>query len=239
MSFTHNCGHVSPSFDFCSTCDLREQSICGEMNDEEIKAISKTMAHRPVKEGQAILREGEANDHLYVIVSGTYRLVRMLPDGRRQITGFLFKGDYVGMQRTEEAEHSAEALEPGLVCTFSHDYLDEVSRHHPGIKDRLLARGQSVIIKAQDHIVLLGKKTAEEKVISFLHMVAERAGEEEDGVLRIYLPMARLDIADYLGLRLETLSRTLAGLRKSGVIKHLSGRFVDIDPVRLACSDQG
>jgi CRP/FNR family transcriptional regulator len=195
------------------------------MNDAEMQSISKTMAHRPVKEGQAILTAGEENDHLYIVVSGTFRLVRILPDGRRQITGFVFPGDFIGLSSSGESPHTAEALEPALVCSFSHNYLDEASARHPGIKDRLLARGDTELNKAQEHIVLLGKQSAEEKVMSFFAMLMSKSKEDSD---KIFLPMPRQDIADYLGLRLETLSRTLAALKKSGHLQEVSGRFVSL-----------
>lgn len=221
------CGKQIGASNFCSICDIRPQSVCAEMTDEEIRVISKTMAHHPVREGQSILTEGEENRHLHVVISGTFRLVRMLPDGRRQITGFVFPGDFIGMG-SGPSPHSAEALEPGLVCSFAHNFLDEMSVRHPGIKDRLIRRGQTELTKAQDHIVLLGKKTAEERVLSFLDIVRRNRRGADRLSERIYLAMPRQDIADYLGLRLETLSRTLGVLKKDGRLKTVSGRFVEI-----------
>ncbi|MEM9422162.1 MAG: cyclic nucleotide-binding domain-containing protein, partial [Pseudomonadota bacterium] len=205
------CGRLSPTSDFCAVCDIRESSICAELTDEEMKAVSVTMAHIAVKEDQAIIEEGETSEFLCVVVSGSFRMVRILADGRRQITGFVFAGDYLGMNKSTPNDYTAEALEPSLVCRFAHGYLDEMSVRHPGIKDRLIARGQTDLHKAQDHIVLLGKASAEERVMSFLKMVAPKT-EERPGADRFYLPMSRQDIADYLGLRMETLSRTLSKL---------------------------
>ncbi len=204
-------------------CNVRDQSICGELDNQEIAEISKTMAHRPVKEGKAIIAEGEPNDSLYVIVDGSFRLVRHLEDGRRQVVGFLFSGDFLGLHPSKASFHTAEALEPSMVCRFPHEYLDEASRKFPGIKDRLLMRGRNEMEKAEEHIVLLGKKTAEERVMSFLDVLRERS----DGVDEtVFLSMSRQDIADHLGLRLETLSRTLAGLKKRGELVEVSGRRV-------------
>ncbi|MEM9263275.1 MAG: cyclic nucleotide-binding domain-containing protein [Pseudomonadota bacterium] len=202
------------------------------------------MSRKTVSKGRAILAEGEPNDALYVVVTGSFRLTKYLEDGRRQVTGFLFKSDFVGVRPTEENPYTVEALEDSLVCVFPHKYLEEVAKTSPGVKDRLIARAQNEYHKAQDHIVLLGRKNAEERVLSFLKMVHEAtvspalsnrqsAGDSDarngtiekadsDDLYRVHLSMPRQDIADYLGLRLETLSRTLAALKKKGVIGSLS-----------------
>lgn len=172
------------------------------------------------------MEEGEANDSLYVIVQGSFRLSKYLEDGRRQITGFLFPGDFIGVRATEQSAYTAEALEDSRVCHFPHKFLDSIAADCPGVKDRLIARGQTEYHKAQDHIVLLGKKTAEERVESFLLMIAKANGGEHKNAAETPLPMPRQDIADYLGLRLETLSRTLASLKKKGAIREISRHSV-------------
>jgi len=212
----------------CALCAVREKSICADLGAREFVQVEKTMARRNIAKGRALMSEGEPNDHLYVVVEGSFRLSKHLEDGRRQITGFLFPGDFVGVRATPESAYSVEALEDSLVCNFPHNYLDSIAGDNPGVKDRLIARGQTEFHKAQDHIVLLGKKTAEERVESFLKMVADAIGRYEDDAQETALPMPRQDIADYLGLRLETLSRTLAILKKKGAIKELSRHSVVI-----------
>ncbi len=211
----------------CDICAVREHSICADLGPRELAQVEKTMARRTVAKGRALMEEGEANDSLYVLVQGSFRLSKHLEDGRRQITGFLFPGDFVGVRATEASAYTAEALEDSRVCHFPHKFLDAIAADCPGVKDRLIARGQTEYHKAQDHIVLLGKKTAEERVESFLRMVAKSIGKNASGdVSETPLPMPRQDIADYLGLRLETLSRTLAGLKKKGAIRELSRHSV-------------
>ena len=211
----------------CDLCDVRERSICAELSVRELIQVEKTMARRTVEKGRALMEEGEPNDSLYVLVQGSFRLSKHLEDGRRQITGFLFPGDFVGVRSTAASAYTAEALEDSRVCHFPHRFLEAIAADSPGVKDRLIARGQTEYHKAQDHIVLLGKKTAEERVESFLRMVAKSIGvNDEEGYASTPLPMPRQDIADYLGLRLETLSRTLAGLKKKGAIRALSRHSV-------------
>ncbi|MEM1380481.1 MAG: Crp/Fnr family transcriptional regulator [Pseudomonadota bacterium] len=221
------CGRPLGNTNFCALCDLRNQSVCAELSDEEMKSVSSTMAHLAVKEGQTIIEESEVSEFLCVVVSGSFRLVRNLEDGRRQITGFIFSGDYLGMSGTVANAYTAEAIEPSLICRFSHAFLDEMSLRHPGIKDRLIAKGHTELHKAQDHIVLLGKASAEDRVMSFLEIVHPYTADHP-GSSRFYLPMSRQDIADYLGLRMETLSRTLTKLKKAGRVASLEGRLVEL-----------
>lgn len=211
----------------CDLCAVRERSICADLGPRELAQIEKTMARRTVSKGRALMEEGSANDSLFIVVQGGFRLTKHLEDGRRQVTGFLFPGDFMGVRATAASAYTAEALEDSHVCHFPHKYLDAIAADCPGVKDRLIARGQTEYHKAQDHIVLLGKKTAEERVESFLHMMARSIGREAEGdATETPLPMSRQDIADYLGLRLETLSRTLAALKRKGAIRDLARHHV-------------
>ena len=214
----------------CDLCEVRERSICADLGPREFAHVEKTMARRLVVKNKTLMVEGEPNESLYIVVDGSFRLSKMLEDGRRQVTGFLFKGDFVGVRSTEASAYTAEALEDSSVCFFPHRYLDEIAIDAPGVKDRLIARGQTEYHKAQDHIVLLGKKTAEERVIAFIELIAKSIGASDGpSRRRVPLPMPRQDIADYLGLRLETLSRTLAALKQDGRILELARHFVVIE----------
>lgn len=213
----------------CALCDVRENSVCADLPPRDFAQVERLMARRLVPRGKAIMTEGEPNDTLYIVISGSFRLSKTLEDGRRQVTGFLFRGDFAGVRSTESNAYSAEAIEDSAVCYFPHRFLDDAALSSPGIKDRLIARGQTEYHKAQDHIVLLGKKTAEERVLSFLDLVARTIGDDlGEGRRLAPLPMSRQDIADYLGLRLETLSRTLAALKKDRRIEDLTLRSVVI-----------
>jgi CRP/FNR family transcriptional regulator, anaerobic regulatory protein len=213
----------------CDLCSVRERSICADLGPRELAQIEKTMARRTVAKGRALMEEGSPNDSLYIVLQGSFRLSKHLEDGRRQVTGFLFPGDFMGVRATTASAYTAEALEDSHVCHFPHKFLDAIAVDCPGVKDRLIARGQTEYHKAQDHIVLLGKKTAEERVESFLHLVAKSIGRDiDDDATETPLPMPRQDIADYLGLRLETLSRTLAVLKKKGSIRDLARHRVTI-----------
>lgn len=214
----------------CDLCEVRGSSICADLGPREFAHVERTMARRNIAKNKTLMVEGEPNDALYIVVDGSFRLSKVLEDGRRQVTGFLFRGDFAGVRATDASAYTAEALEDASVCIFPHRYLDEIAIDAPGVKDRLIARGQTEYHKAQDHIVLLGKKTAEERVVSFIEMISRTMGVDQGGDRRLVpLPMPRQDIADYLGLRLETLSRTLAALKAEGRILELSRHSVVIE----------
>ncbi len=204
----------------CDLCSVREKSICADLLPREFALVEKIIARRAAPKNRALMSEGEPNDALFVVVQGSFRLTKHLEDGRRQVTGFLFPGDFAGLRPTPANAYAAEALEDSLVCTFPHSFLDTIAADSPGVKDRLIARGQTEYHKAQDHILLLGRKTAQERVAAFIEMLDKAIGEDGGEDTRfVPLPMSRQDIADYLGLRLETLSRIMGALKKQGVIR--------------------
>jgi CRP/FNR family transcriptional regulator len=216
---------------FCAVCDVRERSVCADLEPRELAQVEKIMAHRSVPKGRAVMAEGEPNDSLFIVTGGSFCLSKHLEDGRRQVTGFLFRGDFFGVRASEANAYTAEALEDSLVCRFPHSYLDEIAIAAPGIKDRLIARAQTEYHKAQDHIVLLGMKSAEERVLSFLRLIAAAVGtQRDDGAVEVPLVMPRQDIADYLGLRHETLSRTLTALKEKSVLREVTRHGVVLAP---------
>ncbi|QCI80224.1 cyclic nucleotide-binding domain-containing protein [Hankyongella ginsenosidimutans] len=132
------------------------------------------LTHVVLAREQSLIVEGEPNDSLYIITEGCLRLTKLLADGRRQITGFLFPGDFVGLMPTKHLPFSAEALSASRACRFSHSGLAQLSEEHPGIKDRLIQSADTELVKAQDHMMLLGQKTAMERVASFFTMLSRR-----------------------------------------------------------------
>jgi CRP/FNR family transcriptional regulator len=144
------------------------------------------------------------------------KLSKLLPDGRRQITGFLLPGDYLGLAFAERYICSAEAVTPVRLCRFPRSAFLALLDQFPALEKALLGRAATELAAAQKQMLLLGRKTARERVASFLLQLAEREGAD-DG-MAMDLPMTRTDIADYLGLTIETVSRTLTNLRKTGLI---------------------
>jgi CRP/FNR family transcriptional regulator, nitrogen fixation regulation protein len=169
--------------------------------------------------GEALFAEGEAADHFYKIVSGTVRTYKLLSDGRRQIDSFQLAGDIFGIEAGPEHRFSAEAVGDATVVAFRRGSLERLTREHPTFGDQVMSSMLHNLERAQDHMLLLGRKTAREKIASFLLDLAERLRERD----HVELPMQRTDIADHLGLTIETVSRTLTEFARQGLIRLTAG----------------
>jgi CRP/FNR family nitrogen fixation transcriptional regulator len=170
---------------------------------------------RMLSRGEEVFAEGDTADYFYKVVSGTIRTYKLLSDGRRQIDAFHLPGDMFGIETGAEHRFSAEAVDVATVIAFRRSRLDALSHENPGFGDEVMSSTIRSLERAQDHLLLLGRKTAQEKIATFLLDLSERLDEDE----RFELPMQRSDIADHLGLTIETVSRTLTQLTRDGLIK--------------------
>jgi CRP/FNR family transcriptional regulator, nitrogen fixation regulation protein len=168
-----------------------------------------------------IIREDDPADQVYEVVSGTVCACRILREGRRQIAGFYFAGDIFGLESTNKQTVAAEAITNAKVRIFKKQALTALASSNLDAADRLLALTARELARKQDHLFLLLSTSAEERIVSFLVEMVQRASPREDDV--IDLPMARSDIADYLGLTIETVSRVLWDFERRGAIE-ISGR---------------
>lgn len=169
-----------------------------------------------------VFGEGEPAEYLYRVVSGAVRTTRLLSDGRRQIGAFLLPGDFFGLEAGDDHRFSAEAIADSVVLVVRRGAVDQlVARSCEAARElwKLTARD---LQQAQDHLLLLGRKTAQERLVSFLLDMARRGCDRN----AVDLPMPRQDIADYLGLTIETVSRTLTQLENSAAIALPSARRI-------------
>jgi len=164
--------------------------------------------------GQELYAEGDDAEAFYRVVSGTVRICKVLSDGRRQIEAFHFAGDIFGLERGAEHRFTAEAVDSLVVMAFRAGSLETLLRDNPEFGSQLMTSVLASLDRARDHMVLLGRKSAREKIATFLLDVAGRltGGDSFD------LPMQRADIADHLGLTIETVSRTLTQMAREGSI---------------------
>ncbi len=202
----------------CAACDVRELSICSALRGAEIDRIAALVSRSPVAAGQTLFQEGDEANAVYNIIGGAVRLFKLLPDGRRQITGFLFSSDFIGLALKDRYAYSAEAITSTVVCRFPRLKLESLFEEMPRLENRLLRQASNELIAAQDQMLLLGRKTAVERLASFLMALAHRQNHEKKGEI-VDLPMTRTDIADYLGLTIETVSRGFTRLRNDGLIE--------------------
>ena len=184
--------------------------------------------------GAAVFWEGDAASHLFQIVEGVLRVYKIIGDGRRVITGFLNPGDLVGLSLRDRYLYTAEAVTRVRLRRLPRIRFDEEVNASPNLRPEVFARLCDEMAAAQDQMVLLARKSAEERVASFLLVLARRFATEQSCKPVVELPMTRLDMADYLGLTIETVSRIMTRLAARGVISPLGRHAITVmQPAKL------
>ncbi len=165
---------------------------------------------------------------MFEVTSGTIRVFKLLPDGRRQIIGFLETGDFLGLAFNENYLYTAEAVTPASVRRISRRRMEALIDENQEVRRRLMTITANELLTAQDQMVLLGRKTAKEKLCTFLVGLSRKAARRGLNATRVSMPMGRADIADYLGLTIETVSRTITCLKTAGLIRLLENHKVEL-----------
>jgi CRP/FNR family transcriptional regulator len=179
--------------------------------------------------GENLVLEGDAANYVFNITEGVVMLTRLLTDGRRQVLGFLFKGDFLGLAQGSDYGCTVQALTTVRVCRFPNSSFRRFLLKTPELEQELLSRASDELRAAQTHITLLGRKTATERVASFLLYIADREAALGGSPDIAFLPMTRADIADYLGITTETVSRVISAMKRQGVIQLLPHGAVRIN----------
>lgn len=190
-----------------------------------------------VERDEEIVAQDEAATYCYLVVSGCVRTVQLMEDGRRQVGEFLFAGDLFGWEALDTHDFSAEAVTPVTLRRFTRRDVEALADRDPAVSRELRALSARRLRSGRDHMVLLGRKTASERIASFLLEMSERISRDDQSGLD--LPMSRSDMGDYLGLTIETVCRRLTHLRHEGTIV-IKGTTIAIrDPRALGAADRG
>jgi CRP/FNR family transcriptional regulator len=213
-----------PAASNCDDCGARHRGICDALTDEELGFLSRIAQHVTLPAGSVFIEEGEAALHVYNVNSGFIRLFKSMPDGRRQITGFAGPGHFLGLASHAQNVVSAETMEPVRLCRFTRATMQSVFAEFPQLERKLLDVAMHELVLGQQQMLVLGRKTAIERVASFLLSWAEQRELCAGGLLpkpgtKLNLPLSRTDLADYLGLTIETVSRSLSALRRDQLIE--------------------
>ncbi|GEP57087.1 helix-turn-helix domain-containing protein [Reyranella soli] len=171
-----------------------------------------------LRKGEQLFDEGDEAEFFYQVVSGAIRSYKLMSDGRRQIDAFHLRGDIFGLEAGGEHRFSAEAVGDVSVVAYRRSRLEALIQDDPAFRDKVMTATLRNLARAQAHMLLLGRKTAEEKIATFLLDMAERISKDDE---HFDLPMQRCDIADHLGLTIETVSRILSRFARSGLIRLL------------------
>ena len=232
---------VSDVIHRCDHCPVRHQAVCGAMDEVQIKKLAQIAHRKKIPAGQTIISDEEPVDFFANVTSGAVKLTKTLPDGRQQIVGLLFPPDFLGRAYSKSNPYTAEAATDVEICMFPNAAFERLVGEYPGLQQRLFQHTLDELDAARDWMLLLGRKTAEEKVASFLYLLARRSlmvGCPHRAALEtamFELPLTRSDMADYLGLTIETVSRQLTKLKTSNAIRFNSNRLIMVpDMARLA-----
>jgi len=193
-----------------------ESVIQSELPQDDLKALDKIGIRLRFARNETVFSEGDEAAFSYRVVSGAIRLCKHLVDGRRQISDFVLPGDYCGFLHLDEHRFTAEATSDLEVIAYPHRQVEALGERMPSMRRRLTDFLSRRLMGVQDHLIMLGRQTARERVMSFLLRLATRAGAKDGDV--VALPMNRQDMADYLGLTIETVSRVMTDLKRSNLV---------------------
>lgn len=226
----------------CQECTARHQGICGALNPAELAKLSKMSRQKTIASGSTLVADEQEFPYFSSVLSGVIKLSKTLPDGRQQIVGLQFAPDFMGRPFHSESRLSVETASPVKLCTVSRGDFEKMLADVPELQQRLFRQTLLELDESREWQVTLGRKTANEKVASFLHMIARHIAipSELESSVSFDLPLTRADMADFLGLTIETVSRQLSKLKKKGVIEIFQTRHIEIrDMELLEKSSQG
>ena len=217
----------------CARCAVRDLAVCATLPPPEVDSLERYASSLVLQANAELARSGQPCRQVFSVTSGMLRLVRTLPDGRRQVVGFALPGSFVGLSDVTVHRHSVEAVVPSRVCVFEQPVLRQLRERYPEFERALLERACRELDDAHDSMLLLARLSPMERLASFLVRLRRqmRVRDDEPGMA---LPMGRGDIADHLGLTVETVSRSFTRLREQGVIALPDPQRVEIlDPAAL------
>ena len=212
----------------CAVCKIRSYSFCRCLHDDQLKVFSEISAEKEFRDKQTIFLQQGPSRHLYNITKGNIKIYKLLSDGRIQIIGFLYPGDFFGSYKKGKYNYSSEAIGNVRLCVFRQEVLDEYLEKNMNLSKELLHITSHELTLAQDRMGVLGKMNANERVAKFILNISDqraRIGWQDNP---ISLPMTRQDIADYLGLTLETVSREITRFKTSNLIKAMTSKQIFI-----------
>lgn len=213
---------VAQSQEICARCGSRVTGVCRPLDAAALDDVASESDQMSLPARATLFREGDPATRAFNIMDGTVKLTRLLPDGRQQVVGFRFAGDIIGYTTGKTYPFDAELLTQGQFCRIERPKLDKLLRTYPTLERRLLDLCLEELAQTQEHVVTVGRRTAESRVAAFVLGIVEAQRRRGPLPAEIAMPMTRADIADFLGLTLETVSRTLTSFRKRGLIEEPS-----------------
>ncbi|WP_099828166.1 transcriptional regulator FnrL [Oceaniglobus indicus] len=206
----------------CSQCPIRHRAICATCEDSELDRLEGMKSYHTWRAGETIVMEGADLAFVGSVVSGCATLTRSMEDGRMQMVGLLMPSDFIGRNDRAVAAYEVVAATDVTFCMFRRAEFRQMMRETPHVMERMLEMSLDELDAARDWMIVLGRKTAREKVATLLANILRRVSTQ-GSPLHAQLPLTRDAMATYLGLTIETVSRQMTALRKDGLID-LDGR---------------
>ncbi|MCU0815882.1 MAG: Crp/Fnr family transcriptional regulator [Cypionkella sp.] len=207
----------------CADCPIRHRAVCARCESDELARLEQIKYYRSYQAGQTVIWSGDRMDFVASVVTGIATLTQTMEDGRRQMVGLLLPSDFVGRPGRTTAAYDVTATTDLVMCCFRKKPFEDMMTATPHIAQRLLEMTLDELDAAREWMLLLGRKTAREKIASLLAIIARRDASlklrSAKGNIVFDLPLTREEMADYLGLTLETVSRQMSALKKDGVIE--------------------
>ncbi len=227
----------------CSECPIRHRAVCSRCETDEFERLNSIKFYRTFKAGQTIAVRGDEIETVSSVVSGTATLSRMMEDGRTQIVGLLLPSDFIGRPGRKNLQYDVVAVSDVTLCCFRRRPFEALVTDTPHIAERMLEMALDELDAAREWMLLLGRKTAREKVASFLLLIHRRSltpgREAPTSDIRLELPLTREVMATYLGLTIETVSRQLTGLRKAGIIEAEGKKIIVVKDLAALMMESG
>ena len=215
----------------CQSCEARHGGICGALSPHELVELNKHTKRIKVRAGTELLAEEQPITSYSNVISGVVKLSKLLEDGRQQIVGLQFPPDLLGRPFRELSNVTAEAATDAELCTFTRAALEQAVSGSHAMTVRLHEQSLRELDEAREWMLTLGRKTAYEKVASFLGLIVsahDASKAEAEREPSIQLPLSRGEMADFLGLTIETVSRQMSALRKHEIIEFANAHMVRI-----------
>ncbi|MDA3889702.1 MAG: Crp/Fnr family transcriptional regulator [Allgaiera sp.] len=227
----------------CGNCPIRERAVCARCDDRELAVLEQIKYYRSYEAGQTLVWSGDQMDFVASVVTGIATLTQTMEDGRRQMVGLLLPSDFVGRPGRSYAAYDVTATTDIVMCCFRKKPFEDMMERTPHLAQRLLEMTLDELDAAREWMLLLGRKTAREKIASLIAIIAKRDASAHaagrGGGVTVDLPLTREAMADYLGLTLETVSRQISALRRDQVIVIEGKRHVTIPDMDRLLEEAG
>ncbi|MAQ84399.1 transcriptional regulator FnrL [Psychromarinibacter halotolerans] len=227
----------------CESCPIRHRAVCSKCEPDELHLLDSIKYYRTYEAGQPVVWAGDEMDFVASVVSGIATLSQTMEDGRTQMVGLLLPSDFLGRPGRVTAPYDVTSNSNLTLCCFRRRPFEKLLHDTPSIAQRLLEMTLDELDAARQWMLILGRKTAREKIASLLTIIAQREASlhkrrPTDGST-FELPLTREAMADYLGLTLETVSRQVSALKRDGIIELEGKRLVTVPDFEALMAETG